>query len=982
MSPKNYPGFAQIVATVMVVICAAAAARAQWQSVNIGTATAGATSEAGGVVTVRGSGEDIWGTSDEFHYRFQRWSGDGQIVARVTGIQNTNGWAKAGVMFREDLVGASRHAFMCVSAELGPAFQARTATGGNSATTAPPGFTALPQWIRLVRQGSTFSAYESTNGTIWTLVGTQSLVMADPVFVGLAVTSHVRGTLCTATFDNVTVSASGGPPPPGTTPIAPTNLAGTAPAHDRVTLTWSDNASNESGYEVQLAMQPTEFSTALNLAAGSTTATVTGLGQEITHYFRVRAFNAAGNSAFSNVVAVTTPREPGPPTLAAPTNLRVTATSSSTVALAWTDNASSEIGFEIGRSADGVNFEWSPRGTANLNTGEVNGLQPTTTYYFGVRAYQHSADGWYYLHSESSNIVTATTSAAPPPPVPPNAPSNLVATATSSSQINLTWTDNSNNEAGFEIVRSNDNVTFSSVASAGANLTSYADAGLAASTTYYYYLRALNTAGASGPTITANATTQASSAPPVTWQSADVGDVGATGSASESGTQVTLRGSGEDIWGTNDAFHFYSRSLTGDGEISVQLVALDNTDGWAKAGVMLRGSNDPGAPYVFIYATPSFSIAWQHRETTGGSPSFDGFYGWPTVSLRIVRTGNMFAVHYFDGSANWALARTFNFPMPATLRAGLAVTSHRRGTLASATFDRLTARQAGEGPSQPPPTAPLAPSALAATAGSAGGVRLTWVDNARDENAYEVHRATDAGSATLLATIGPSSVTYTDTAVQAGHSYAYAVRATNGAGASPFSNSASIGPTSAPSIWSTANIGNYGAGGSFTDSSATITVRGSGEDIWDRADGFFFVHQSRSGDVEITVRLDAMENSNTWAKAGLMIRESLQPGARHAFVCLTPEIGAFFQARLTSSDTTSLTQGPWWVSAPYWLRLTRRGTTFSAYTSADGATWTLLTTQTLDLPGSAFVGLAVSAHDVTKSNTAVFGNVQVGTPTN
>lgn len=92
----------------------------------------------------------------------------------------------------------------------------------------------------------------------------------------------------------------------------------------------------------------------------------------------------------------------------------------------------------------------------------------------------------------------------------PTAPSSLVATKDSGSPtttINLTWTDNSTDEAGFMIERSTDNVTFSSLAQTAENISTYADTGLTGSTTYYYRVSAVNTAGASAPTSESHATT-------------------------------------------------------------------------------------------------------------------------------------------------------------------------------------------------------------------------------------------------------------------------------------------------------------------------------------------------------------------------------------------------------------------------------------------------------------------------------------------
>ncbi|NIQ99393.1 MAG: hypothetical protein GTN78_04225, partial [Gemmatimonadales bacterium] len=133
--------------------------------------------------------------------------------------------------------------------------------------------------------------------------------------------------------------------------------------------------------------------------------------------------------------------------------------------------------------------------TVYLNTGLAAGR----TYYYRVRAY--NAGG----ASQWSNTDGATT---PEGPSPPAAPSGLLASALSASEIRLTWTDNSDNEDGFKIERSLSAATgFAQIAAVGANVTSYADGGLTADTTYYYRLRASNGAGDSPYSNTAGATT-------------------------------------------------------------------------------------------------------------------------------------------------------------------------------------------------------------------------------------------------------------------------------------------------------------------------------------------------------------------------------------------------------------------------------------------------------------------------------------------
>jgi hypothetical protein len=154
--------------------------------------------------TIEGSGVDIWDYTDEFHYVYHSLSGDGQIVARVVNMTNppTDPWAKAGVMIRETLDPGSTHAMMVVTPGNGTAFQRRTTTDGTSTHTAGSAVTA-PYWVKLTRRGNVFTGYESSDGANWTLVGSDTVTMATNVYIGLAVTSHNDGALCTADFDNV-----------------------------------------------------------------------------------------------------------------------------------------------------------------------------------------------------------------------------------------------------------------------------------------------------------------------------------------------------------------------------------------------------------------------------------------------------------------------------------------------------------------------------------------------------------------------------------------------------------------------------------------------------------------------------------------------------------------------------------------------------------------------------------------------------------
>ncbi|MFH1719871.1 MAG: carbohydrate binding domain-containing protein, partial [Planctomycetota bacterium] len=172
-----------------------------------------------GTFTMTGSGTDIWdvGTAgdyrDEFHFAYKTLTGAGTIVARVMSVQNTDPWAKAGVMIRDTLEPGSKHAFACVTPGNGAASQGRIDTGGASFNTAQGGITA-PHWVKLERTISgSFIVSHSANGTTWVPVTNSnptSIQMASTVYVGLAVTAHNAGARCQAVFSNVTITGTVG----------------------------------------------------------------------------------------------------------------------------------------------------------------------------------------------------------------------------------------------------------------------------------------------------------------------------------------------------------------------------------------------------------------------------------------------------------------------------------------------------------------------------------------------------------------------------------------------------------------------------------------------------------------------------------------------------------------------------------------------------------------------------------------------------
>ncbi len=176
---------------------------------------AGFVEEPVGTYTMTASGTDIWDTADEFRYAFKQMSGAGTISAQVLSVENTNGWAKAGVMIRETLEPGSKHAFMDITPGYGASFQVRNTLDGTSFQMSQTGITA-PYWVKLERDAAGyFSGYYSADGITWQQVQDAPPVlisMSQNVYIGLAVTSHSAGVTCKAEFSDVQTTGTVSPP--------------------------------------------------------------------------------------------------------------------------------------------------------------------------------------------------------------------------------------------------------------------------------------------------------------------------------------------------------------------------------------------------------------------------------------------------------------------------------------------------------------------------------------------------------------------------------------------------------------------------------------------------------------------------------------------------------------------------------------------------------------------------------------------------
>ena len=172
--------------------------------------------------------------------------------------------------------------------------------------------------------------------------------------------------------------------------------------------------------------------------------------------------------------------------------------------------------------------------------------------------------------------------------------------------------------------------------------------------------------------------------------------------------------------------------------------------------------------------------------------------------------------------------------------------------------------------------------------------------------------------------------------------------------------------------------------GSFVEGPVgTFTMTGSGTDIWDVTgvgtgfhDEFHFAYKMLTGVGSMVAKVESVSNTNNWAKAGVMIRESLEPGSVHATMVVTPAQGVSFQRRTFTGDVSSNTDTVG-IVAPYWVKIERDlAGNFTASSSANGTTWTMLGTENITMGANVYIGLALTSHDTALTCQAVFTNVK------
>jgi regulation of enolase protein 1 (concanavalin A-like superfamily)/fibronectin type 3 domain-containing protein len=605
----------------------------------------------------------------------------------------------------------------------------------------------------------------------------------------------------------------------------------------------------------------------------------------------------------------------------------------------------------------------------------------------------------------------------------PAAPSSLNATVGAGSQVALTWADNSTDESGFEVERSADNGAFARVATTVAGATNYLDVGLETGKAYAYRVRAVNAAGASGYSNTAGVTIPAAQVTylsDLAWDSATGGwgpverDTSNAGQAAGDGRRITIAGATYAKGLGTHAFSQvvytlggkYSRFLS---DVGVDDESFGNVDFQVfadgvqiyESGAIAKGT---AARHVDVSVAGVNQLTLtvtdggdgpdgDHADWAGArltSPAASGVPAAPSGLTATPLSTTQINLSWVDNSTNesgFKVERStdgVNFAQVGTT--GPNVASYSDATvIGTGTYTyrvRATASAGDSGYSNTAASAPLArpaaPTGLTAAALSTTQVKLTWADNSASEAGFKIERSTSNVDFVQVGVADDDTTSYTDVSLAAGTTYYYRVRASNSAGDSAYSNVASAKTqTSAGIPWADSDVGIVRQAGSSSGSNGVYTVKGSGADIWDTSDGFHYAYRTLSGNGQIIARVTSVSNTDPWAKAGVMIRETLSASSKHAMVAVTPGNGIAFQRRTSTGGSSSHTGTSSSLKAPYWVRLIRSGNTFASYYSANGTTWTLLGSATISMGQKVYIGLAVTSHNASALATATFDNVSI-----
>ncbi len=922
-----------------------------WTCQDIGQPNpAGTETVSGSTWTITAGGAGVTGTTDQFWLVSRTASGDSQISARVATLTSGSG-GQAGIIVRQDNTPGSPYYAVFARPNTTLSVQYRTRFGGGTTTltTIPM---ALPRYLEIQRTGDLFRVATSADGSTYTLIPgtTATIIMPYAAMEGVAVSSGTNGTAGSATVSGAAtgVAADALNPMPSLSPC---------PAG------WS---CADVGNPLYVGDQSLSNGTWMLKGAGND---IQGYADQFHYVWQVLSGDA---TIGAHIIAQTN-------------------TSGSTKAgVMLRENSSAGSAFYGA-------FVTPSQGILVLYR-SIQGLRVFT------KASMAGAAPAYLKITRSGSSFS---------------------TYSSTDGVNWTYV------VGTSMIMNTSSTLLAGLAVTSAN-------GGTLSTASMDTVALSNTAPA--PPV----------ACPANWTCADVGAPTLAGSESLSNGIWSIQGAGGDIWDTSDQFHYDWQSLAGDGTLSAEVVSQQHTDNWAKAGVMLRASTAPGAPFYAVYVTPGNGITVQYRATAGALAQQQATIpGSPPVYLRVGRNGTTFNAYTSSDGITWSAiaGSAVNIAgLTGTLLAGLAVTAHNGGALSTATFESVTfstcpagwtcgdvgapaltgsesasngvwtvqgaggdiwgtsdqfhyvwqiwgvdgtlsvhvASQTNTSPwakagvmlrASTKPGAPFYDAVVtpgngiaiqyrAVAGGSAqqitpiSGKVPTWLKVARLGTTFSAYTSSDGVKWTL---VPMSSITLTNLT---GTLLAGLAVTSHNAGAFSAVAFDTVSLSTCPAGWTCGDVGAPALTGGQSVSNGDWMVQGAGGDIWNTSDQFHYIWRTVSSDGSVRARVASQTNTSPWAKAGVMFRVSTDPASAYYAMLVTPSNGIVVQYRTSQGVQTS--QIAIVGSVPVYLKVSRAGNVFSAYTSANGTTWTQVPGSAVtlaNLSGTLLAGLAVTSHN-------------------
>ena len=638
------------------------------------------------IFTISAAGPSIYNSADGMHFAYQPLSGDGSIVARIVSVSGmrsgTSG--RAGVMIRESLNANSSHSYSAYSTWDNPTgapigINLRRNTTGSSTTFSNSGAISLPYWVKMVRSGTSFSAFISPNGSTWTQVGpTQTIFMGNNVYAGLAVSSNDNNnnSLVTATIDNVTITASQWLPP--TSPWSELNLGAVGVP---------GNSGYSQGVYGVSAAGPQMNTTADGMHFLS--QPLSGNGTIVARVLNVLD-TQSGVSAYVGVMIreslTSNSRHAFTAYRTSPTVVSFVARSTvgASPSITNSTNAPSPYWVKLVRNSSLFTAYFSPDGVAWTQVGATQSIAMGTNAYIGLAVSSGNTNNNALVSALFDN-VSVTTAATPAPTIS----SLSTSTGLPGNSVTITGT-------GFGATQGNSEVRLNGLPT---QIDSWSDTSVGVT---------IPPGATSGPMTVAVAPSMNSSNPatfkvlPYPMQDGDVGAVGLKGNATYANGAFTISAAGPSIYGTADGMHFVYKPLSGNGTVIARVVNVTGmrTGTSGRAGVMIRESlNANSREGTSAYSTwDNLTGApigiYLYRTSTGGSTSFanSGAINAP-YWVKLVRNGSIFSAFISPNGASWTqVGGNQTISMATSIYVGLAVSSNdgNNNSLITATFDNFS----------------------------------------------------------------------------------------------------------------------------------------------------------------------------------------------------------------------------------------------------------------------------------------------------